>query len=145
MIPFFVARRNRAAPTPARSLTHNARRAHTRRVTLLYSSILAKISASLKRKYSYKRVKPINETKMRKENQRTSSPTLIALPPQPGKSTLSPALTDVGIMRPSLFGAPGPTAITVASGSGLDVAEVGRNIPVAVFWNQFLFVRSSEP
>lgn len=69
----------------------------------------------------------------KRENQRTSSPTLIALPPQPGNKTLSPALTDVGTTRPSLSGAPGPTAITVASGSGLDVAEVGRNIPVAVF------------
>jgi hypothetical protein len=32
-----------------------------------------------------------------------------------------------------LFGAPGPTAITVASGRGLFVADVGRKMPVAVF------------
>jgi hypothetical protein len=72
--------------------------------------------------------------KKREKKRRTSSPTLIALPPQPGNNTLSPALTAVGKTRPSLFGAPGPTAITVASGSGLDVAEVGRNIPDAVFF-----------
>ena len=35
--------------------------------------------------------------------------------------------------HPSSFGALGPTAITVASGSGLDVVDVGRNIPIAVF------------
>lgn|SRR6266702_1132957 len=64
---------------------------------------------------------------------RTSSPTLIELPPQPGSSTRSPALTDVGTTLPSLFGAPGPTAMTVASGRGLDVADVGRKIPFAVF------------
>ena len=71
--------------------------------------------------------------KKTKKTERTSSPTLIALPPQPGNNTRSPALTDVGTTWPSLFGAPGPTAITVASGSGLDVAEVGRNIPDDVF------------
>jgi hypothetical protein len=54
-------------------------------------------------------------------------------PPQPGNNTLSPALTEVGTTRPSLLGAPGPTAITVASGRGLDVADVGRKIPDAVF------------
>jgi hypothetical protein len=32
-----------------------------------------------------------------------------------------------------LSGAPGSTAITVASGNGLDVAEVGRKIPDEVF------------
>lgn len=31
------------------------------------------------------------------------------------------------------LGAPGPTAMTVASGRGLEVAEVGRKIPEAVF------------
>lgn len=63
----------------------------------------------------------------------TSSPTLIELPPQPGRSTRSPALTDVGTILPSLSGAPGPTAITVASGRGLLVADVGRKMPDAVF------------
>jgi hypothetical protein len=67
------------------------------------------------------------------KNERTSSPNLMAFPPQPGNNTRSPAWTDVGTTRPSLSGAPGPTAITVASGSGLDVAEDGRKIPVAVF------------
>ena len=57
----------------------------------------------------------------------------MAFPPQPGNNTRSPALTLVGVMRPSLSGAPGPTAITVASGRGLDVAEDGRKIPDAVF------------
>lgn len=33
----------------------------------------------------------------------------------------------------TLFGAPGPTEITVASGRGLEVAEEGRKMPVAVF------------
>src|SRR6266851_5876679 len=65
------------------------------------------------------------------QNERTSSPNLMVFPPQPGNNTRSPALTDVGTTRPSLSGAPGPTAITVASGSGLDVAEDGRKIPVA--------------
>lgn len=37
-------------------------------------------------------------------------------------------------MFPSLLGAPGPTAITVASGSGELVADEGRNIPEAVFY-----------
>ena len=88
-------------------------------------------------------LKPINITPKKKTPpkkkktiggvKRTSSPTLIAFPPQPGNNTRSPALTEVGTIRPSLSGAPGPTAITVASGSGLDVAEVGRNIPDAVF------------
>jgi hypothetical protein len=63
----------------------------------------------------------------------TSSPTLIALPPHPGSSTLSPAFTVVGMIFPFLSGAPGPTAITVASGSGTFVADVGRKMPVAVF------------
>jgi hypothetical protein len=43
-------------------------------------------------------------------------------------------LTAVGTIAPSLFGAPGPTAMTVASGSGFDVAEAGRKIPLAVFY-----------
>lgn len=63
----------------------------------------------------------------------TSSPTLIELPPQPGNSTLSPGLTCVGSILPSLLGAPGPTAITVASGRGLLVADVGKKMPDAVF------------
>ena len=70
----------------------------------------------------------------------TSSPTLIALPPQPGSSTRSPAFTAVGTTLPSLSGAPGPTAITVASGRGFDVAEVGRKIPDAVFYNIRIFL-----
>ena len=52
-----------------------------------------------------------------------SSPSLIEFPPHPGRRTLSPALTAVGTTFPSLSGAPGPTAITVASGSGLDVDD----------------------
>ena len=63
----------------------------------------------------------------------TSSPTLMEFPPHPGSSTRSPAFTCVGTTLPSLFGAPGPTAMTVASGRGLDVADVGKKIPVAVF------------
>ncbi len=124
-----------------RSFAHLLIRTRTRRVTLLYSTILAKISASLKRKYSYPKKTPestLPNPDETRENQRTSSPTLIALAPQPGNKTLSPALTDVGTTRPSSSGAPGPTAITVASGSGLDVADVRRNIPDAVFWIKFI-------
>jgi len=79
-----------------------------------YSCILARISESLKRKYS-------------------SSPTLMEFPPQPGRSTRSPALTLVGTTWPCLLGAPGPTAMTVASGNGLLVAEAGKKMPAAVF------------
>jgi len=78
-----------------------------------YSWILAKISESLKRKYS-------------------SSPSLIEFPPHPGRSTLSPVLTAVGTILPSLSGAPGPTAITVASGKGLLVDDWGRKMPEVV-------------
>jgi hypothetical protein len=63
----------------------------------------------------------------------TSSPTLIALPPQPGRSTRSPDCTDMGTILPSLSVAPGPTAMTVASGSGVFVLDVGRNRPDVVF------------
>ena len=37
---------------------------------------------------------------------------------------------------PSLSAAPGPTAMTVASGSGVLVTEVGRKMPEAVFCRQ---------
>ena len=67
------------------------------------------------------------------QDRRTSSPTLMELPPQPGKRTRSPGFTLVGTTLPSLFGAPGPTAMTVASGRGLDVEDEGRNMPDAVF------------
>jgi hypothetical protein len=40
---------------------------------------------------------------------------------------------------PFLSEAPGPTAITVASGRGLLVAEAGRKIPVAVFYQEKCF------
>jgi hypothetical protein len=43
-----------------------------------------------------------------------------------------------------VHGAPGPTAITVASGSGLNVAEVGRNIP-DVISESSSFVHPSKP
>lgn len=69
----------------------------------------------------------------REEGMLTSSPTLIAFPPQPGSSTRSPGFTFVGMILPSLSGAPGPTAMTVASGSGFVVEEDGRKIPVVVF------------
>ena len=69
--------------------------------------------------------------------QLTSSPTLIELPPQPGSRTRSPTLTLTGVTTPSLLGAPGPTAMTVASGRGFAVAEEGRKMPVAVFCRQW--------
>lgn len=68
------------------------------------------------------------------EGQLTSSPTLMALPPHPGNKTRSPTVTLTGVITPSLFGAPGPTAMTVASGRGDWVAEEGRKRPVAVFY-----------
>ena len=67
-------------------------------------------------------------------DKRTSSPTLIELPPHPGNKTRSPAFTSGGTILPSLLGAPGPTEMTIASGRGLVVADVGKKIPVAVFW-----------
>ena len=82
---------------------------------------------------------PINTSnpgRKKRKKKRTSSPTLSHYLPnhwQPGNKTLSPALTNVGTTRSSLSGAPGLMVITVASGSGLDVAEVGGNIPAAVF------------
>lgn len=63
----------------------------------------------------------------------TSSPTLIGFPPQPGNNTRSPGCTETEATTPSLFGAPGPTAMTVASGKGEEVADEGRKIPVEVF------------
>jgi hypothetical protein len=68
------------------------------------------------------------------EIKHTSSPTLIALPPHPGRRTRSPAWTDILTILPSLSVAPGPTEMTVASGKGEFVADVGRNRPVAVFY-----------
>ena len=102
----------------------------------VYSWILARISASLNRWYSYRNSSVSSWNTMKIICRRTSSPILIELPPQPGSRTLSPALTETGITAPSLFGAPGPTAMTVASGSGEEVAEVGRKMPVAVFWSR---------
>lgn len=101
----------------------------------LYSLILARISESLNKKYSWKKGKPdqCGGQKKGENKPHTSSPTLIEFPPHPGRRTRSPALTTVGMTTPSLLGAPGPTAMTVASGRGLLVAEVGRKIPVAVF------------
>ena len=63
----------------------------------------------------------------------TSSPSFIEFPPHPGRRTLSPALTVVGMTFPSLFGAPGPTEITVASGNGEAVDDSGRKMPEVVF------------
>ena len=140
--PFLAQRQKKGRPRPAPYSPRLPARTR-KRMAHSYSSILAKISESLKRKYSYKKKNekknpqstfhPTQQDGPREKEGRTSSPSLIALPPQPGNNTLSPVLTDVGTTCPSLFGAPGPTAITVASGSGLDVADVGRKIPVAVF------------
>jgi hypothetical protein len=132
----FVLRRHRAH---TRSPTHSYAHAHAYAES--HPTLLLNLSQNLRilekevflSKKNNQHFQSRRKIRREKKNQRTSSPTLIALPPQPGNKTLSPALTDVGTTRPSLSGAPGPTAITVASGSGLDVAEVGRNIPVAVF------------
>lgn len=95
-----------------------------------YSWILAKISESRKRKYSF----ALEEKKKGQSPtlgfdgfegswKLTSSPSLMEFPPHPGRRTLSPALTVVGTIFPSLSGAPGPTAITVASGKGFAVDD----------------------
>lgn len=67
----------------------------------------------------------------------TSSPTLMLLPPQPGNKTLSPAFTLTGTTSPVLGeGAPGPTAMTVASGMVDEVEEEGMKRPEAVFYRR---------
>lgn len=66
------------------------------------------------------------------ESQRTSSPTLIWLPPHDGRRILSPGCTLTGTTLPSLSGAPGPAAITDASGSGDEALDEGRKRPEAV-------------
>ena len=58
---------------------------------------------------------------------------MIEFPPQPGNNTLSPGFTLIGNTLPSFVVAPGPTAMTVASGRGPFVDEEGKKIPVAVF------------
>lgn len=103
-------------------------------ITSTYSSIFAKISESRKRKYSFAEGSISGRMVVDEFRILTSSPSLIELPPHPGRRTLSPVLTVVGTTFPSLSGAPGPTAITVASGKGLVVDDWGRKIPEAVFW-----------
>ena len=64
----------------------------------------------------------------------TSSPTLILLPPHPGNNTRSPSFTETGTTSPVFEeGAPGPTAMTVASGMVVVVDEEGMKRPEAVF------------
>lgn len=86
---------------------------------------------STKRKH--KKEEKEEKKKRKKSKIRTSSPTLIGFPPHPGRRTRSPGFTAVGTTLPSLSGAPGPTAMTVASGSGVLVVDDGRKMPVAVF------------
>jgi len=57
---------------------------------------------------------------------------LIELPPHDGSRTLSPGLTFIGTTLPSFPGAPGPAAITEASGSGDEAEDEGRKMPDAV-------------
>jgi hypothetical protein len=63
------------------------------------------------------------------------------LPPQFGSNIRSPAPTLGGTILPSLPGAPGPTAMTVASGRVPDVAVEGKKIPEAVFYSLFSLMR----
>lgn len=63
----------------------------------------------------------------------TSSPTLTGTPPNAGRTTRSPSLSETGAIEPSLRGAPGPTARTVPSGGGACEAAEGRYRPEAVF------------
>lgn len=101
-----------------RTNKHMTRVEYTRRCSTTihqyaYSWILARISESRIKRYS-------------------SSPTLIWLPPHDGSSTLSPGFTLVGTTWPSLLGAPGPAAMTEASGMGVELDDEGRKMPVAV-------------
>ena len=111
-----------------------------------YSLMVAKISLSLNRWNSCCSARPeasqttktlwnVSDAKL------TSSPSFIEFPPQLGNRTRSPIFTDTGCTTPSLSGAPGPMAITVASGSGEEVDEEGRKMPVEVFWFCQLCVR----
>lgn len=75
----------------------------------------------------------VEQAGRRRQRELTSSPTLMLLPPQPGRRTLSPGLTLVGTSLPSLSATPGPAAMTLASGRGDCVAAEGRKMPDAVF------------
>jgi hypothetical protein len=97
--------------------------------------ILARISESLKRKYSYTN-NSLGPEVSERESEQTSSPTFIEFPPQLGSSTRSPAFTLGVTSFPFLSWIPGPTAMTVASGRLPEVAEVGKNNPEAVFCNE---------
>jgi hypothetical protein len=97
--------------------------------------ILARISESLKRKYSYTN-NSLGPRVSGREYEQTSSPTFIEFPPQLGSSTRSPAFTLGVTSFPFLSWIPGPTAMTVASGRLPEVAEVGKNNPEAVFCNE---------
>lgn len=72
-----------------------------KRKFLSYSLIFAKVSESLNKKYSYIIIISSRVCRRKKKNKRTSSLTLIAFHPKPGNNTRSPALTDVGTIRPS--------------------------------------------
>lgn len=72
--------------------------------------------------------------------QLTSSPTLTGSPPNPGRTTRSPSLTEGAIRSPLRPWTPGPTARTRPSGGGGPAAAEGRNRPEAVFC-----VRGGEP
>ena len=88
-------------------------RSHFLHTRSCYSVKTARISLSLSSVYS-------------------SSPTLIVWPPKLGRRTLSPVFTLVGIAFPFLSLAPGPTAMTCASGLFFSVADVGKKMPEAV-------------
>jgi hypothetical protein len=98
------------APTPAHSYAHAYAVTPTLLLNLSQNLSILEKEVFLQKKTPINISNPLSETKIiRREDQRTCSPTLIALSPQPGSKTLSPALTDVGTTRPSLSGAPGPT------------------------------------
>lgn len=100
----------RGCPTLA-EITDKSHFLHTR--SCCYSVKTARISLSLSSVYS-------------------SSPTLIVWPPKLGRRTLSPVFTLVGIAFPFLSLAPGPTAMTCASGLFFSVADAGKKMPEAV-------------
>ena len=112
----------RGCPTLA-EITDKSHFLHTR--SCCYSVKTARISLSLSSVYS-------------------SSPTLIVWPPKLGRRTLSPVFTLVGIAFPFLSLAPGPTAMTCASGLFFSVADVGKKMPEAVCEGDKVISFSSE-
>ena len=142
MIPFCCT--NTGAHT--RPLTHTQSRPYSTPQSWQNLSILEKGSIPINQNKRKPRKSALPITK-RTENKTKAKPNIlsstIALPPQPGNKTLSPALTDVGT-RPLYPVHPGPTAITVNFRERTRRGRSREEYSVAVFCESSLFVRSSE-